>query len=96
MASSGDLLFEALALVDRVSELGVGIDHFPDGELHRRTAGSGFSTRSVDCCAMPPFSETLTPGKALIFRITHRDNAPWILENGFTAANPPARHAESM
>jgi hypothetical protein len=31
---------------------------------------------------MPPFSETLTPEKALIFRITHRDNVPWILRNG--------------
>lgn len=31
---------------------------------------------------MPPFSQTLTPEKALIFRITHRDNVPWILDNG--------------
>ena len=31
---------------------------------------------------MPPFSQTLTPEKGLIFRITHRDNVPWILENG--------------
>jgi ssDNA thymidine ADP-ribosyltransferase, DarT len=31
---------------------------------------------------MPPLSETLTPEKALIFRITHRDNVPWILQNG--------------
>src|SRR5712691_3014718 len=29
-----------------------------------------------------PFSQTLTPEKALIFRITHRVNVPWILENG--------------
>ncbi len=29
-----------------------------------------------------PFSETLKPEKALIFRITHRDNLPWILANG--------------
>ena len=29
-----------------------------------------------------PFSQTLTPEKALIFRITHRDNVPWILANG--------------
>lgn len=29
-----------------------------------------------------PFSQTLTPEKALIFRITHRDNLPWILKNG--------------
>jgi hypothetical protein len=28
------------------------------------------------------FSQTLTPEKALIFRITHRANVPWILENG--------------
>lgn len=32
--------------------------------------------------AMLPFSQTLTPEKGLIFRITHRDNVPWILENG--------------
>ncbi|HEY2093244.1 MAG TPA: DUF4433 domain-containing protein [Thermoanaerobaculia bacterium] len=31
---------------------------------------------------MPPFSQTLTAEKALIFRITHRNNVPWILENG--------------
>lgn len=27
-------------------------------------------------------SKDLNPDKALIFRITHRDNVPWILENG--------------
>jgi len=26
--------------------------------------------------------KTLTPEKALIFRITHVDNVPWILERG--------------
>lgn len=30
----------------------------------------------------PPFSQTLTPQKALIFRITHRENVRWILQNG--------------
>ena len=29
-----------------------------------------------------PFSQTLNPERALIFRITHRANLPWILENG--------------
>lgn len=29
-----------------------------------------------------PFSQTLTPERALIFRITHRANLPWILGNG--------------
>jgi hypothetical protein len=29
----------------------------------------------------------LTPEKALIFRITHRDNVPWILENGLHCSN---------
>jgi len=29
----------------------------------------------------------LTPEKALIFRIIHRDNLPWILENGLHCAN---------
>lgn len=28
------------------------------------------------------FEEGLTPEKALIFRITHRNNLPWILDNG--------------
>ena len=27
-------------------------------------------------------TQTLTPEKALIFRITHRSNVPWILKNG--------------
>jgi len=30
---------------------------------------------------------TLNPEKALIFRITHRDNLPWILDHGFHAGN---------
>lgn len=34
-----------------------------------------------------PFSQTLTPEKALIFRITHRANVPWILENGLHCQN---------
>lgn len=29
-----------------------------------------------------PMSKDLNPEKALIFRITHRDNFPWILNNG--------------
>ena len=31
--------------------------------------------------------EGLTPEKALIFRIVHRDNVPWILENGLHCKN---------
>jgi hypothetical protein len=31
------------------------------------------------------YSNLLHPEKALIFRITHRDNVPWILENGLHA-----------
>lgn len=30
---------------------------------------------------------TLTPEKGLIFRIAHRDNVPWILDNGMHARN---------
>ena len=33
------------------------------------------------------YSELLNPEKALIFRITHRDNVPWILANGLHAKN---------
>ena len=32
-------------------------------------------------------STLLNPDKALIFRITHRENVPWILENGLHAKN---------
>jgi hypothetical protein len=32
-------------------------------------------------------AEVLNPQKALIFRITHRDNMPWILEHGLHAPN---------
>lgn len=32
-------------------------------------------------------SNGLSPEKALIFRITHRDNVPWILENGLHCKN---------
>ena len=30
---------------------------------------------------------TLNPDKALIFRIMHRDNLPWILDHGLHASN---------
>jgi len=33
------------------------------------------------------YSDLLNPEKALIFRITHRDNLPWILANGLHARN---------
>lgn len=33
------------------------------------------------------YSKDLNPDKALIFRITHRDNVPWILEHGLVCAN---------
>jgi ssDNA thymidine ADP-ribosyltransferase, DarT len=36
-------------------------------------------------------SKDLNPDKALIFRITHRDNLPWILANGLYCANSPVR-----
>ena len=32
-------------------------------------------------------SKDLNPEKALIFRITHRDNVPWILSNGLHCRN---------
>ena len=32
-------------------------------------------------------SKDLNPDKALIFRITHRDNVPWILDNGLHSSN---------
>ena len=33
------------------------------------------------------YSNLLNPEKALIFRITHRDNVSWVLENGLHAKN---------
>ena len=36
-------------------------------------------------------AELLNPEKALIFRITHRDNVPWILENGLHAKSGSLR-----
>jgi hypothetical protein len=33
----------------------------------------------------------LNPEKALIWRIVHRDNVPWILDNGIHCANSPTR-----
>lgn len=40
---------------------------------------------------MPSVSETLTPEKALIFRITHRQNLPWILANGLHCQSSEVR-----
>ncbi len=33
------------------------------------------------------YAELLNPDKALVFRITHRENVPWILEKGLHAKN---------
>jgi hypothetical protein len=38
-----------------------------------------------------PFSQTLTPENALIFRITHRENVPWILRNGLHCPSADVR-----
>lgn len=35
-------------------------------------------------------SKNLNPDKALIFRITHRDNVPWILDNGLQSRSSGA------
>ena len=34
---------------------------------------------------------SLNPEKALIWRIVHRDNFPWILDNGLHCASSPVR-----
>jgi hypothetical protein len=39
---------------------------------------------------MPDYP-VLTPEKALIFRITHRDNVPWILDHGLHCASSATR-----
>lgn len=35
------------------------------------------------------FEQTLIPDKALIFRVTHRQNLPWTLDNGLCCSNHP-------
>jgi hypothetical protein len=37
------------------------------------------------------YSKTLNPEKALIWRIVHRDNIPWILDNGLYCGNSATR-----
>ena len=39
------------------------------------------------------YSNTLNPEKALIWRIVHRDNIPWILDNGLHCGNSPVQSA---
>jgi hypothetical protein len=55
----------------------LAVDLFWRGRRWRRA-----SVLSSGRITMLPFSQTLTPEKALIFRITHRDNVRWILKNG--------------
>ncbi|HOY21716.1 MAG TPA: DUF4433 domain-containing protein [Cellvibrio sp.] len=43
---------------------------------------------------MPNHYPNLNPEKALIWRIVHRDNLPWILENGLHAGNSPVRSTD--
>ncbi len=40
------------------------------------------------------YSSTLNPGKALIWRIVHRDNIPWILDNGLHCGNSASQNAD--
>ena len=40
---------------------------------------------------MYDYSKTLNPQKALIWRIVHRDNVPWILDHGLHCGNSAAR-----
>lgn len=37
--------------------------------------------------AVHDYSKTLNPEKALIWRIVHRDNMPWILKHGLHCGN---------
>lgn len=37
------------------------------------------------------YSQTLNPQKALIWRIVHRDNIPWIMDNGLHSGNSAVR-----
>ena len=37
------------------------------------------------------YSNTLNPEKALMWRIVHRDNLPWILDNGLHCGNSSTR-----
>lgn len=39
------------------------------------------------------YSASLNPEKALIWRIVHRDNIPWILDNGLHCGNSPVQDA---
>lgn len=40
---------------------------------------------------MPNHYGELNPEKALIFRIIHRDNLPWVLDNGLYCGNSTVR-----
>ena len=44
-------------------------------------------THHTTSLVTPPLQQILRPEKALIFRITHIDNIPWILRNGLHAKN---------
>ncbi|WP_350306598.1 type II toxin-antitoxin system toxin DNA ADP-ribosyl transferase DarT [Photorhabdus viridis] len=37
------------------------------------------------------YSDKLNPEKALIWRVVHRDNIPWILDNGLHCGNSPVQ-----
>ncbi|WP_425612449.1 DarT ssDNA thymidine ADP-ribosyltransferase family protein [Xanthomonas nasturtii] len=43
---------------------------------------------------MPGHYPNLNPKKALIWRIVHRDNLPWILENGLHCGNGAVQSAD--
>ncbi|BDT68093.1 hypothetical protein os1_22750 [Comamonadaceae bacterium OS-1] len=40
---------------------------------------------------MPNHYPSLNPHKALIWRIIHRDNLPWVLDNGLHSGNSPVK-----
>lgn len=43
---------------------------------------------------MRTYHDVLNPEKALIWRIVHRDNIPWILVNGLHCSNSTTQYAE--
>lgn len=43
--------------------------------------------------AVRTYEDVLNPEKALIWRIVHRDNIPWILANGLHCSNSPIQYA---
>ena len=70
-----------------------GVAQRDGGARRQRTPSCWYATLALAMTIrlpVPPVNEALSPERALIFRITHRANVPWLLRYGVHCRRSPA------